>query len=144
ILDDISAQAARVTVTVPDSVTLSGNTGVFPLTVINDLDEPVNVALEIKSANVDRLRIEPVAVREVPAGERVYIDVTAQAAANGKVPIDVQLIAADGSPIGPSRQTVVNATDYGTIGWVIVAVAGVLFAGAIVRKALRDRGQSEP
>ncbi|WP_162606263.1 DUF6049 family protein [Jiangella asiatica] len=137
ITDDLDAQFSRITVTVPESVTLSSRTGSFPLTITNELSEPVNVTLDIHSTNVDRLRVEEVEPTLVQPGERQQVTVTAEAAANGRVPIAVRLTTADGTPIGPAQPTIVNATDYGTIGWIIVGAAGALFAAAIVRRTLR-------
>ncbi|PSL01351.1 hypothetical protein CLV30_11481 [Haloactinopolyspora alba] len=139
IADDLAAQLDEVSVTVPESVTLSSRTGTFPLTVTNDLDQAIVIGLDITSANVDRLRIDDVAERRIEPGARELVNVTAQAAANGKVPIDVQLTTGTGTAIGPARPTVVNATDYGTIGWLIVGGAGALFAAALVRRTTRRR-----
>ncbi|WP_026877954.1 DUF6049 family protein [Jiangella gansuensis] len=137
ITDDLSARFNRISVTVPESVTLSSRTGSFPLTITNDLSEAVTVTLDIHSTNVDRLRVEEVEPTLVQPGERQQVTVTAEAAANGRVPIAVRLTTADGVPIGPAQPTIVNATDYGTIGWIIVGGAGALFAAAIVRRTLR-------
>jgi hypothetical protein len=135
----LTAQLGKVGVTVPESVTLSSHSGVFPLTLTNDLDEPVMLRLDIRSTNVDRLRIGEVRPQRVEAGERATITVSAEAASNGKVPIEVRLVAGDGSPLGPSQRTVVNATDYGTIGWVIMAGAGLVFGWTLIRRAIRSR-----
>ena len=137
--DDLSRHLDDVSVTVPESVTLSSRNGTFPLTVTNDLPQAISVGLDIDSANVDRLQIDDVEVQQIEPGARELVQVTAQAAANGKVPINVQLTTSDGVAIGPMRPTVVNATDYGTIGWVIVAGAGALFAVTLVRRAVRSR-----
>ncbi|SDT68552.1 DUF6049 family protein [Jiangella sp. DSM 45060] len=137
--DALSRRIERVSITVPESVTLSSRTGSFPLTVTNDLPDAVNVRLQVRSENPDRLRVSEVETQEMGPGEQKLVEVTAQAAANGRVPIEVQLTTDDGEPIGNPVATVVNATEYGTIGWVIVGGAGALFLGAIVRRTLRSR-----
>jgi hypothetical protein len=139
----LTARFDKVTVTVPESVTLSSRAGSFPLTVTNKLPEPVNVRLDLQSANVDRLQVEDIPVERIEPGERRLITVTAQAAANGKVPVSVQLTTTDGVPLGPSRPTVVNATDYGTVGWIIVGTAAVLFAAAVIRRTGRRRSSPD-
>lgn len=141
ITEELTARFLRVSVNVPESVTLSSRAGSFPLTVTNELDSPVNVRLEVQSDNPDRLRITEVPTQEMLPGEQRLVEITAEAAANGRVPIEVQLTTDDGRPIGPAVPTVVNATEYGTIGWIIVGVAGALFAAAIARRTLRSRGQ---
>ncbi|SEF14959.1 DUF6049 family protein [Jiangella alba] len=137
--DGLTRRIERVSITVPESVTLSSRTGSFPLTVTNDLPDAVNVRLQVQSENPDRLRVSEVETQEMGPGEQKLVEVTAQAAANGRVPIEVQLTTDDGQPIGNPVATVVNATEYGTIGWVIVGGAGALFLGAIVRRTLRSR-----
>lgn len=136
---ELSTRFRQVSVTVPESVTLSSRAGSFPLTVSNELPEAVNVRLEVQSDNPDRLRISEVPTQEMGPGEQRLVEVTAEAAANGRVPIQVQLTTDDGRPIGPPVPTVVNATEYGTIGWLIVGTAGILFAAAILRRMLRSR-----
>jgi hypothetical protein len=142
ITDDLTERLKDVRVTVPESVTLSSRTGVFPLTVTNDLDEPVMVKLAIQAANPDRLRVAEVEEQRVEAGSRETVEVRAEAATNGRVPITVQLVTTNRSPLGPATQTVVNATDYGTIGWVIIAGAAALFGASVLRTSLRRRGAS--
>lgn len=139
ITDNLVDRLDEVDVTVPESVTLSSRTGVFPLTVSNDLDEPVMVKLAIQAANPDRLRVDEVDERLVEPGARETVEVRAEAVTNGRVPITVQLVTRSGSPLGPATQTVVNATDYGTVGWFIIAGAGALFGAAIIRNMVRRR-----
>ncbi|NDL57877.1 DUF6049 family protein [Phytoactinopolyspora mesophila] len=142
ITDELGRQLGEVSVTVPESVTLSSRTGIFPLTVTNELDEPVTVKLAIQSANPDRLRVDDVPEQQVGAGSRETIEIKAQAATNGRVPITVQLVTHSGAPLGPTTQSVVNATDYGTIGWIIIVGAGALFGAAVIRTMLRRRNSA--
>ncbi|AYY15098.1 hypothetical protein EF847_22770 [Actinobacteria bacterium YIM 96077] len=139
IVDGLTEQVRDVRVTVPESVTLSSRTGVFPLTVTNDLDEAVTVKLDIEPSNPDRLKVGEVEEQHVEPGSRETVEIRAEAATNGRVPITVQLVTSDGSPLGAAEHTVVNATDYGTVGWFIIAGAGALFGAAIVRKVVRRR-----
>ncbi|WP_116947836.1 DUF6049 family protein [Jiangella endophytica] len=139
IADGLTRRIEKVSITVPESVTLSSRTGSFPLTVTNELTEAVDVRLEVRSENPDRLRVSEVETQEMGPGEQKLVEVTAQAATNGRVPIEVQLTTNDGRPIGNPVATVVNATEYGTVGWVIVGGAGALFLAAIVRRTMRSR-----
>ncbi|NED98685.1 DUF6049 family protein [Phytoactinopolyspora halotolerans] len=139
IIEELTDPFDEVHVTVPESVTLSSRTGVFPLTVSNDLDQPVTVKLDIHAANPDRLRVGEVEEQRVEAGSRQTIQVQAEAVTNGRVPITVQLVTKDGSPLGIASRTVVNATDYGTVGWFIIGGAVLLFGGSVLRTMLRRR-----
>jgi hypothetical protein len=136
----------QVSVQVPPSVTLSSSKGAFPLTVSNDLDQPVLVGLQLLPDNPDRMSVAEVTDIRVESGEKATVEVTAEAAVNGKVPMTVQLTDVDGSPLGPSQRTIVNATDYGTIGWVVVggAVAMLLAAALRPRRRRRTAPDDEP
>lgn len=145
ITTELTDRLREVSVTVPESVTLSSRTGIFPLSVTNDLDQPVTVRLEIEAANPDRLHVDQIDEQLVESGSRQTIEIRAEAATNGRVPITVQLITADGTPLGPPHQTMVNATDYGTIGWFIIGGAGLLFGAAVIRTMIRRRSSvSDP
>ena len=138
---DLSAEAreslAQVDVLVPDAVTLSSRTGVFPLTVANDLDVPVLVDLQLTPANPDRLDIEATESLRVEAGEKASVDVRAEATANGTVPVVVRLSTTHGEPLGRAQQLRVVATDYGTIGWVVVGVGALLLTAATAVRVTR-------
>ncbi|HEU0213365.1 MAG TPA: DUF6049 family protein [Jiangellaceae bacterium] len=137
--EQVRSRLAQVSVIVPESVTLSSSKGGFPLTVSNGLDRTVVVRLELTAAIPDRITVEDVPPQPVEAGENASVDVTAEAATNGKVPVTVQLTASDGAPLGPAQRMIVNATDYGTIGWFVVGGAALLFVGAAVIRVLRRR-----
>ena len=136
---EVRDRLAQVSVHVPESVTLSSSKGGFPLTVSNGLDRTVVVQLELTAAIPDRITVEEVPPQPVEAGENASVDVIAEAAANGKVPVTVQLTASDGAPLGPAQRMIVNATDYGTIGWFVVGAAALLFIVAAVIRVLRRR-----
>lgn len=140
---DAGESLRSVAVLVPPAVTLSSRTGVFPLTVTNDLDRPVLVDLELTPANPDRLRIEAVESLRVEAGEKAAVDVRAEAAANGTVPVVVRLSTTTDEPLGRAQQLRVVATDYGTIGWVVVGLGVlVLIAATVTRVARRPRAEA--
>jgi hypothetical protein len=134
---DVSLQVAQVAVLVPESVTLSSNKGTFPLTVSNGLSQTVLVSVDVQADNPDRMAVADVPPQRVDAGENATVEVTAEATANGKVPVTVHLTASDGSRLGPAQQMIVNATDYGTIGWVVVGAAVAMFLAAAALRLIR-------
>ncbi|MGH8837669.1 MAG: DUF6049 family protein, partial [Jiangellaceae bacterium] len=138
---EVRDRLAQVSVHVPESVTLSSSKGGFPLTVSNGLDRTVVVQLELTAGIPDRITVKQVPPLPVEAGENASVDVIAEAATNGKVPVTVQLTASDGAPLGPAQRMIVNATDYGTIGWFVVGAAALLFLGGAVIRVLRRRRQ---
>jgi hypothetical protein len=132
-----------VSIVVNPMNTLSSNTGVFPVNIANNLDRAVDVRIEFDPANPDRMSIEPVAAQRVEAGEQQTVQVRAEAVANGQVPVDVQLATVDGTPLGSSQRTVINATQYGTIGWFVVGGSVLLFAGGLSWRMARGRRRND-
>ena len=138
---------SQVSVQVAPAVTLSSNTGAFPVNVVNHLDVPVTVRLELESANPQRMAVEPVTAQRIEPGETEILRVTAEAVANGKVRVDLQLATVDGTPLGRATHTVVNATDYGVIGWFLIVGAGLLFVAGLALRTVRGKrrnGTSDP
>jgi Family of unknown function (DUF6049) len=140
----VSSRLSQVAVLIPESVTLSGDKGTFPLTVSNGLPQPVLVSVDVQADYPDRMSVADVPAQRVNAGENATVEITAEATANGKVPVTVRLTAADGSPLGPPQQMIVNATDYGAIGWIVVIAAVFLFATAAVLRLIRARRRPAP
>lgn len=139
-VQDLQRELGNVQVIVRQDVTLTSSAGKFPLTVENGLDEAVELGLQVQSSNPDRLAITGVPEAfTVQPGERQTVAVNAQAKTNGKVPIEVQLTNREGIPIGTAVQSNVNATDYGTVGWVIVGAAGVLLGAGLARRVLKGK-----
>jgi hypothetical protein len=140
----VSSRLSQVAVLIPESVTLSGDKGTFPLTVSNGLPQPVLVSVDVQADYPDRMSVADVPPQRVNAGENATVEVTAEATANGKFPVTVRLTAADGSSLGPPQQMIVNATDYGAIGWIVVIAAVFLFATAAVLRLIRARQRPAP
>ncbi|HSI93286.1 MAG TPA: hypothetical protein VK925_07270, partial [Jiangellaceae bacterium] len=93
----------------------------------------------LRSANPDRMAVESVAAQRIEAGETEILRVTAEAVANGRVRVDMQLATVDGVPLGAARHTIVNATDYGLIGWFVIGGATLLFVAALAIRTVRGR-----
>jgi hypothetical protein len=130
----LRAGSAGVHVLVPEAVTLSARSGRFPLTVVNDLAAAVVVRLELEPANRDRLTITDPGPLDIAAGEKATVTVTAEAAANGRVPVAVRLLTPQGAPVGPTQTMIVVATQYGTVGWIVVAAASTLLLVTVGRR----------
>jgi Family of unknown function (DUF6049) len=136
---EVESRLGEVSILVPESVTLSSEKGTFPLTVSNGLQQPVLVSVAVVPDYPDRMSVAGVAPQRVEAGENATVEVTAEANANGRMPVTVRLTAADGSALGPPQRMVVNATDYGNIGWVVIGVAVALFLAAAILRVIRAR-----
>jgi hypothetical protein len=138
---DRSLTAVRVGV--PGELTLSGRTGRFPVTIENGLGQAVRVGLRFTSANPDRLTVPDVPAQVIEPGETAQLLVRAEAVANGRVEMAVRPVTGDGMEISPPQNFVIVATNFDTIGWIIVggAIAVLVAAAAfrLIRRGLRAR-----
>lgn len=118
------------------SVIMSGQSGSFPMTVTNHLNQPVRVTLTFESFQPQRLSIPPMTDIIVPAGQGVTVNVQPHAVGNGPVRISSQVTTPGGTPVSRRVWMTVEATNLGRVGWIIVVAAGIVL---IATTALRIR-----
>jgi hypothetical protein len=139
---------AGVRLVPPNAVSLSNGTGEFPVIVVNSLDQPVRVRLEMSTANDLRLRVASIPATTLPADERSTLEVLADTHTHGLVEVRAVLEDGTGAALGAPLSFAVHSNSYDGIGWVIIVTAGVLLFGAtavrLVRRihghARRERG----
>ena len=132
VLTTVTATQAKVHLVGSGAITLSGQSGRIPVTVANDLDQPVNVRVLLRAVPAIRLTLtEPGAVT-IGAGERQTIEVAAQAAGNGAVDVRVTLTTPDGAEYGAPVSFPVQVTGLGAVASAVVGGALALLAIALV------------
>ncbi|MET0740806.1 MAG: DUF6049 family protein [Candidatus Nanopelagicales bacterium] len=139
----VDALESSIAIVTSGRVGLSAGRGQIPISIRNDLDQDVTVRLGMTARPAVRLSFEDPGLIVVPAGQTATPQVGADAAANGRVEVTVQLLSPDGRVFGTPAQIVVNATAYGTVA--AIAVGGalvVLFSAVAVRIVRRIRGRS--
>ena len=125
-------------------VTLSGATGSFSATVVNDLDEPVTVRVE---AVVDRgitvTTPEPV---ELGAESRTTVLIRADDVEPGVHDVDLRIVDPSGRPLPAGDSVPVRSAQVSNVIWIIIATGvGLLFATILLRavRRLRGRGRAD-
>lgn len=135
----LEAEAARVVDGVRlvqgSRVTLAAEQAAMPFTVVNDLDRPVELLLDVRSTS-PRLRIlaAPQAVVLQP-GVRTVVEIDVEAVASGPAEVTAQLRTTDGRSWGPGGTSTVRVAiqaEARVLG-VLAAAVGVLFVGGSVR-----------
>jgi hypothetical protein len=146
---NLQSAISKVSVVPPRLVTLSSQTGRFPVTIYNGGDEPVRVRLQVKPRDPELLDVAPIESVRVDPNRRVTVSVTA--AASGKVArqaiqMEARLATPSGIVFGPPVSFPVQVRGYGQVGWVIIGVGLGLMALAAgtriyrsVHSALRRR-----
>ena len=141
--NNLEALRSQVSIVGGGTVTLSSHSGTIPVTVRNDLPQPVSIEVYAESTREDRLQVEQPEPVVVPAGGVAPVSVRAEAVANGLVEVRVRLRNDSGQAISDWQSIRVQVTNYGTLGSVIIAGATVLlFLSAtvrIVRRGLAGR-----
>ncbi|MFT3860051.1 DUF6049 family protein [Micropruina sp.] len=141
-----SAVTAGVTLSASARVLMSSRANEFPVTVRNELSEPIQVRVVFSSDNPQRLTIAASQVITVGPGQSETVNVRPEATANGLVNVTAGLQTGSGRPVGRTTRIVVEVTDLGMIGWIIVIVSGVVLVAATalrIRQVRRKQKEEE-
>lgn len=117
-------------------ITIPGSQG-FPLTVRNDSDQGVRVAVSF--ARTARLTVEPSKVIAIAAHTSWRIEVRTRATANGPVDVPTQLMTPTGRPFGEARVLHLTVRGAGGPAKLLVAIAGGVFVLALAARIFRRR-----
>ncbi|GAA0422864.1 hypothetical protein Acor_58400 [Acrocarpospora corrugata] len=148
----VDARMAQVSVARPDDPrSIAGENGRIPVTVTNEMDEDVEIAIRVKSTQPDLLAVEgPAGVLEttsvtVTKGKTWSFDVPVTVRGDGgQATLNVQLLNREGRVFGKPAKLTVSATGYGGIALVIVGAAVVIMLAAVVMRIVRRRSTKRP
>ncbi|MFI5100506.1 MAG: DUF6049 family protein, partial [Actinomycetes bacterium] len=133
----ITALQSQVHLVQSGPVTLAAHSGRIPVTVVNDLDQVVNVRVGMEAVPPVRLTlVQPVPVRLEPHSSTT-LDVAADATANGSVLVVARLLTVQGAAYGPAQTFEVQVTGFGAVAGLIVGGALVLLSIALVVRIAR-------
>lgn len=152
ITDQVSAQLRartdKVFISKPGLITLTSRKQKIPLTVVNELPEPVTVQVSVRAVNAARLTVTPIAPFTVDGkGSRREVLVEVEATTGGRFEVQAQLTTADNRPIGQSVSFEMNSTAYGAVALAIAGgAAGLLFllSGIRIYRRVRKRRSGPP
>jgi hypothetical protein len=123
-------------------VNLSAGKGTFPLTVANELEVSVRVGIQVSSANRTDLKIAPLQTKVLGAHQKATYQINASAEQNGLIRAEARVISAQQLPVGRSQELVIQAAQYGSVGWILVGAAvALLFGTSAVRISRRIRSE---
>ncbi|TBT83200.1 hypothetical protein ET989_12040 [Propioniciclava sinopodophylli] len=125
--------------------TMTGATSEFPVTVTNHLIDPVTIRLEVVSDNPQRIRLVAPDPVTIAPGASSTVLLEAESAGGGVVRASVHAQTVGGHRLTPDREIVVETTNFGTIGWVIVIVSGVVLVATTAHRVrqVRNRRKGE-
>ncbi|MFC6158030.1 hypothetical protein [Kribbella jiaozuonensis] len=121
-------------------VNLAGSKGTFPLTITNDTEWSVRVGIQVTAANRSDLKITPPQSAILGPRQKWTPRITASAEQNGLIRANAQVVTAGGQSVGKSQELLIQASQYGSVGWVLVGAAcALLFGTSFVRIYRRIR-----
>ncbi|GAA3079698.1 DUF6049 family protein [Kribbella aluminosa] len=121
-------------------VNLAGSKGTFPLTITNETDWSVRVGIVVTPVNRTDLKIKTPQTVVLGPGQKWTPRINASAEQNGLIRANAQVTNAAGKPVGKSQEMLIQASQYGSVGWILVAAAcALLFGTSFVRIYRRIR-----
>ncbi len=144
--EHMQALTESVWVVSSGSITVSGASGTIPITIENAGPHPVRVGVQLSSSPPQLFEAEPVEAFTIEPERRTSVEVTAQVAAAGPIPVTIQLVTADGAPFGEPGQLVVESRAYANVARALVrlALAALLIAVVDPRGPSVTPPQSRP
>ena len=126
----------QVVVDGPPFVRMTSLTGPISVTVDNQLDVPVTVALEAR-ANTDGLSISTPDPIQLGPGQRTPVRLRADADSIGVHTVSLVATTPEGEAIGSRTQFSVRTSNVGTFVWFVVGGGAAVLALAIVIRLVR-------
>lgn len=140
--DDLHAwlrqQLDAISLEAPPFVILSSDSGPFPVTLTNDLEQPVQLRLLAQTDSEVEIRAPEVLT--LPPGTSQTFNLQARAGSIGVH--NATLVATDtqGRPLGATEELNVRSNQVGAVIWVVMGVGvGILFLAIGIRLARRVR-----
>ena len=143
----VRALEQSVRVVSSGSITVSGASGTIPITVENAGTVPVSVGLRLTSTPAQLFTADPVPAFEIAPGRRTSVEVTAQVAAAGPIPVTIALTTPEGRTFGEPGQLTVRSSAYANAARILVRASLGLLVLAVavhaVRRSRRRRSQPD-
>lgn len=135
----------RIRVTSAGRVTLTSSHGAIPVTLANDLDQPVQVVLRLDARNAARLQARGGDVQTVAAHSSRQAQFNVAVLTSGEFTVSVTLLTLDGAAVGEPAQLLVRSTAYGRLALGVTgAAAGLLVLAAGIRLSRRASRARRP
>jgi len=136
ISDQVLDQLRQVTVESSQLVTMSSETGNFSVTVVNGLEEPVTVGLDVETGS-DELDIRSPDLVSLGPGQRASVRLAVTATDTGVHSVSIVPTTRDGRALGGETTIRVRSSQVGLVIWFIMGTGAAVFVVAIVLRILR-------
>lgn len=126
----LQAELDEVYIEPPPAVTLSSDSGRLGVTLVNDLDQPVSVRIQV-ATDGDMTVTGGDGVRELGPGARSVVRFEASTTQGGVHDVRFALTSADGVPLGSSAQLPIRAARVSALIWIVMVVGALVLFGMI-------------
>ncbi len=111
------------------TITLSGESGLVPVTIANDLDRSVTIGVQLRGIPEARLESDPLYEITIEPGKKVSVELEATVVGGRTLSAGVQLLTPEGQDFGrPARIELVSTAYARAAAWVI----GAAFAAIVL------------
>ncbi len=118
----LTEQIGQVYALSAGTITLSGDEGLVPVTIANDLDRAITIGVQLRGLPSARLISEPLFGITIEPGRKVSVELNAQVVGGRALTTNVQLLTPDGQDFGDPAQIQLESTAYAqAAAWVIAA-----------------------
>ncbi|MCW2757049.1 MAG: hypothetical protein JWO46_795, partial [Nocardioidaceae bacterium] len=118
-------------------VTMSGGSGSFVVTLVNDLARPVKIGLAASTSNADLKITAPRKSVVLPAGQRTTVRVEASSRQTGVRAVTLTPVTQDGARVGTPIRFTVRSSQVSSLVWGVMAGAFALLVVTIARRAIK-------
>ena len=129
-------QLESITVEAPSAVTLSSHSGKFGADLVNGLDQPVSIQIDVRSDG--DLVIEDQGVIELGAGARKRILPTVDTSRSGIHDVELFVTDRNGTALGAATSVQIRAAEVSGIIWLLLAGGALLLFGTIAIRLVRE------
>ena len=145
---ELDAHIAKVYIVKPGLITLTSRRQKIPITVVNNLPDPVTIQIRLTAVNAARLTVAPQQPFTVAGNQtRHEVLIEVEATTGGRFDVAAQLWTPDANPrpFGAPVPFVLNSTAYGAVALVIAATAaGLVFLVSAIRVIRRIVASRRP
>ena len=136
-----AAMAQGITLSALPRFSMAGQTGDFPVTVTNSLTDAITVRLVATTDNPQRIRFADPPQASIDPGASEALVLRAEASGGGVVNALVHVETLDGRRLTPDAAIVVETTNVGVIGWVLVVSSAVVLLVTTVLRVRQVRAE---
>lgn len=127
--DAMRADLGRIEIEAPPAVTLSSDSGPLGVTLVNGLDQPVEVRVQVRTDG--ELTLSGGGVRRLGPGARSVVRFEATTSRAGVHNVGLAVTSLDGVPLGSFDSLPIRAARVSALIWIVMALGALVLFGMI-------------